>query len=561
MLSALRIANFALIERAELLLAPGLNVLTGETGAGKSILLDALSCVLGGRASDRVIRHGCDAAEMEAQFDAVQHPEVLAQLDALGIALEDGRLIARRVIHRTATKSRAWICGRLVSVAQLRAIVGPLVDLQAQHAQHRLLEPAAHLQLLDRYAGVQAEAATYRAAYARYKATARALAELDAAIAARADRLDYLRFVHKELADLQLREGEQAALQDKLHKARSAEAVAKTVADAAAALAHDGGVRDVAARLGRALGKHVQYDERVPQLVERLAELESQAAELSWDLETFLRSMDRDESALHKAAERLDALTRALKKYGGSEQAALQRLAEVSAELDADATELQRHDLHKQLQAQATALRTLAEQLLAKRQAAAGPFAAAVTALVQQLGMPKALLTLAHSVSADEPGPDGLDAVQLVLQANAGEAGGPLGQVASGGELSRILLAVQRVAGTQDGGEAEVPTAIYDEADAGLSGSTGLVLGRFLAEAGRDQQILAISHLPQVAAAADQHIRVWKEEHDGRTRSHLQVLDEPERETELARMLGKDGEHAATALAHAAQLRLLQRVG
>jgi DNA repair protein RecN (Recombination protein N) len=562
MLSAVRIANFALIERAELTLGAGLTALTGETGAGKSILLDALAVVLGGRAHERVIRHGCDAAEMEAQFDEVRHPEVLQQLADLGIALEDDRLIARRVIARQTNKSRCWLAGRLVSVAQLRAILAPLVDLSSQHAQHRLLDKKEHLALLDRFAGNQALLNRYTAAYSQWRQTERALADLQAQIRSRADRMDFLRFVHKELSDLKLQDGEVAGLQDKLVKARSAEQVAKAVSDASAQLGQDGGVRDTAARLARALQRHTSWDERLGQFAERLIELESQAGELSWELAAFLRGMDRDEGTLHKAAERLDQLTRALKKYGGSEAAALQRLAEVSAELDADEAEFQLDNLTRNARQQRVAVEALATELTARRHSAGPAFAALVTSLVQDLGMPKAELRVAWSAVA-EPGPSGLDDAELMLRANAGESEGQLAAVASGGELSRILLAVQRAAAEGTAGTAEDaalrPTAIYDEADAGLSGSTGLVLGRFLSDVAQQQQILVISHLPQVAAAADHHVRVWKQEQDGRTVSYLQPLQENERLDELARMLGQDDERGETARAHAAQLRTLQR--
>ena len=299
-------------------------------------------------------------------------------------------------------------------------------------------------------------------------------------------------------------------------------------------------------------------------LGERADELAALAGDVAYELESYGRRLDRDERTAARLAERLDALQKAFRKYGGSEETLLARQSAVAHELDTAAVVERTQELRK-LVAQRQADRdALAAELHERRQLAAAPLGERVTAVVRELGMPAASLRL--GLRTVEHGPHGVDEAELHLRANAGEAEGPLGEVASGGELSRVLLAVQRAAsealresealhGPSDGMPA---TCIYDEADAGLSGTTGLVLGRFLAEVGSRQQVLCISHLPQVAAAADAHVRVSKREEGGRTRSRLELLSEDGRMAELARMLGGEG---GTALAHAQELLGRQRRG
>ncbi len=568
MLTTLRIADFAILQSADLAFGPGLTAITGETGAGKSILLDALAAVLGGRASDKMVRHGCEAAEVEALFDGPLPTAVRVAVEEFGAPNDDG-VVLRRVIGKSGGRNRCYVNGRLATVQVLRQVAAPLVDLSAQHAQHRLLEPAAHLELLDRYAGALDLRAMVARAHGAWRASATELDDLRKRQAQAADRLDWLRFVHKELSELQPRDGELAEIGAKLQKLRAAEQLGRAVHDALHAIGGDGGIRELAAKAGRGLGKWAHLDDKLGAFTARLQELESLAGDVDFELGSHARTLRRDDRELGKLAERQDQLTRAIRKHGGSEAAMVARLAQVTAELDADATEWRIHELERTVAGQAAELATLAEDLSEKRALVAEPLGRAIAEVLQQLGMAAAHIRFALVRQPDAPGPTGIDNAHLYFRANRGEAEGLLHQVASGGELSRVLLAIQRVLGdaawaqVQTASAATAPeplaTAIFDEADAGLSGATGLVLGRFMADIAARQQVIVISHLPQVAAAADAHVQVSKREDGGRTRSELRLLADGEREAELARMLGAADGQAETALAHARELLRVQR--
>jgi DNA repair protein RecN (Recombination protein N) len=556
MLTALRVADFAILEAAELSLGPGLTAVTGETGAGKTILIEALAAVLGGRATERVVRAGRETAEIEAQFEGVG-PTTAALLQELGIPDGDGSLVLRRVIGRQGAR-RCYINGRLVTLAQLRSVAAPLVDLSSQHAQHRLLEKDSHLETLDRFAGLTATRERHAQLHGEWRTLRDELTTLESRRQQQAERLDYLRFVHKELQDLDAKPGELADLQARLQRMKAAEALAKAVGEASGLLGDDGGARDRLSRAARAIGRFAHLDPKLTDLAERVREVEAQVADVAADLESYVEHVERDERQLTRLSERLDALQRAVRKYGGSEETLLARRKAVADELDGDTAELRVHELAKAVDAAAKTMRVLTNQLSQARRDAVAGLQDGVAAVVRQLGMPAARFRVALRFDATaDPGPFGCDDAQFFLRANAGEAEGPLHEVASGGELSRVLLALQRAcndAVRAAGDASTVVTCIYDEADAGLSGSTGLVLGRFLGEVAERQQVLCISHLPQVAAAADTHIAVAKSEVDGRTRSDLRVLDEPSRVAELARMLGAVEGEGDTAIAHARQL-------
>jgi DNA repair protein RecN (Recombination protein N) len=566
MLTCLRIADFAILEAAELPLGPGLTAITGETGAGKSILLDALALVLGGRTSDKVVRHGREFCEVEALFDDVVDPLVLSLLADLGVPLDDqGSLVLRRNVGKGAGKNRCWLNGRLVTAQQLKQVAAPLVDLSAQHAQHRLLEPAAHLELLDRFAGQTAMRQEVEAAYTQYKATGNELDQLLARQKQLADRMDYLRFVHKELAELGPKPGELAEIHERIRKLKASAQLLQAGDEVTALLEGNGGISEQAARATRVLGRHAATDDKLASLADRAKEIEVLAGDLAFDVGTWLRSLPRDDRELGRLSERQDQLLRAIKKHGGSEEALIAKLQQFSAELDQDTTELRIGELERQQKQEFARLMALSEELAERRKLAAVPLGEKIAVVVRQLGMPSARVSV-ELTRKETPGATGLDEAELHLCANLGEAGGPLRQVASGGELSRILLAVQRALGDAAwsqaqlaGGGIHLPTAIYDEADAGLSGTTGMVLGRFLGEIGARQQVLCISHLPQVAAAADCHVQVVKRESAGRTRSELQILDQEGRLAELARMLGSVEGEGDTALAHAAKMLGAQR--
>ena len=561
MLSLLRIADFAIIASSELPLQPGLTALTGETGAGKSILMDALALVLGGRGSEKSIRAGAAETEIEAQFEGPFDPEVLAALREAGLPDDAEALILRRVLARNG-RSRCHVNGRLVTQAQLRSIAAPLCDISSQHAQHRLLEPAWQLDALDRFAGLFAGVTPLRPRYDRtWSAWRAAVAEvrtLQDAQKARADRLDFLRFVHEELTTLALKPGELAEIQAHLTRLKAADQIVKALAETVHRCDDEGGLRDQAVRLSRGLARVGQLDAKLMPLVERADEIAALVDELGRDVATAARHVERDDRELARLGERLDAILRAVKKHGGTEEALLARQAQVAAELDEDQSEVQLAETQARAETLGRETAALAHQLDQERLRHAPAMGDAITATIQRLGMPAAVVRVDVRKKDGEPGANGRTAVDVLLRANTGEGEGKLAEVASGGELSRVLLAVRR-AGLQDTGDIALPVAIYDEVDAGLSGSTGLTLGHFLRDVAVGQQVIVISHLPQVAAAADTHVRVHKLETDGRTHSRLDVLDDAGREAELARMLGSAGQSRETAVEHARRLLERQR--
>ncbi len=557
MLSSLRILDFAIIESSELHLTSGLTALTGETGAGKSILVDALALVLGGRGTEKAIRAGREQTEIEALFEGVNDPEVRVALEDAGLEPDGDALILRRILTR-AGRSRCYVNGRLVTQAQLKAIAAPLCDLSSQHAQHRLLDAAFQLEVLDRFAGLyngeNPLRPRYDAAWTAWRAALAVRNRLLTQQKARADRLDWLRFVQQELATLALQPGETDVIQGKLARLRAADQIAKTLAESVHRCEDEGGLRDQSVRLSRGLSKLAALDPKIAALAERADELAALSDELARDMNQAARHVERDDRELARLSERLDAILRALKKHGGTETALLERQAATARELDADSTEVELADAERVERKTGADVRDLAQALQTARKKQAPALAQAIAATVQRLGMPSASLRVdVHGRQGEEAGPLGLDAVDLLLRANTGEGEGRLSDVASGGELSRVLLAVRRA--SLDGAtHVTLPTSIYDEVDAGLSGSTGLVLGQFLREVAGRQQVIVISHLPQVAAAADSHVRVHKSETAGRTHSRLETLDSEGRLNELARMLGSAGQTRESALEHARRL-------
>ena len=525
--------------------------------------LPRTSTGVGGRATEKAIRAGREQTEVEALFEGVNDPEVRNALQEAGLEDDAEALILRRVLTRTG-RSRCYVNGRLVTQAQLKAIAAPLCDLSSQHAQHRLLDAAQQLEVLDRFAGLFSGQnplrPRYDQAWSAWRAALTVRNRLLEQQKARADRLDWLRFVQEELATVALQPGETEAIQQKLLRLRAADQIAKTLAESAHRCEDEGGLRDQAVRLSRGLVKLAGLDPKLAALAERADELAALGDELARDLSQAARHVERDDRELARLSERLDLILRAIRKHGGSEAALLERQAATARELDADSTELELATAEREERKTATEVQELALALQQARLARAPALAQSIATTVRRLGMPAAHLRVdVRARTGEEPGPLGFDAVDLLLRANTGEGEGKLSEVASGGELSRVLLAVRR-ASLESGESLRMPTAIYDEVDAGLSGSTGLVLGQFLREVARHQQVIVISHLPQVAAAADSHVRVHKSETAGRTHSRLETLDAAGRLDELARMLGAAGQTRESALEHARRLLAGQSV-
>ncbi len=560
MLTTLRLRDFAIAEDLELTFNSGLTVITGETGAGKSILIGALDLLLGGRASERVIRAGAQRTVLEAQFDLAASPWVRAEAEIRGFEVEDDVLIVRRSIGRGGAR-RIWLNGALATVTDLRAVVGPLVDLSTQHQQNRLLNKATHLELLDRMAGLLPTRATYRTTWTAWREALSERAALQERQRAQGERRDFLSFCLDEIDAAATRVGEVAELDVAARRLRAADELVQSSLGAHAALLEDGGARDLMAPLSRALSRAAESDPALAALAARMDEVVSLVDDLGSDLERYAQTVDVDPQRLAETDDRLTLLLGLVRKYGGSEEALHQRRDAMAAELRREGEDAGRlAELDSQIPALAAETARLADVLSVARQGASGQIGVGVESVISQLGMDKARFCAeVVALPNGEFGADGRDRVAFLLASNPGEPPHPLTEVASGGELSRVLLGLKRACAEAD----PVSVCVYDEVDAGLSGSTGVVLGRFLRELGDRQQVLCISHLPQVAAAAHHHVHVHKDVvRDGddieRTVSQAITLSEERRRGELARMLG-GGPDDPTAAAHALQLLSQQR--
>ena len=551
MLRELRVRNFAVLEAVVVPLAPGLNVLTGETGAGKSMLIDAILLIRGARAQGDVIRADTETATVEAVFDVEPRGPVAALLDEAGLGLDDGQLVLRRELSR-AGRHRAFANDAPVTVGLLERLGDHLVEVHGQHEHQRLLEPARQLELLDRFADAEDLREEVGGLFAKFR---EARAEMERARAAerdRAQREDLLRFQVGELDAARLRSGEEAELRAELRRAQHAEKLAGGLAEAAALLDDD---RDAAtgrlARAARLLGDLGRID---PAFAAPVAGLDAAQAHLE-EVLAALRALRADvvvEPGRREAIdERLDALTRLKRKYGESAEAMLGFREEAAAELD----RLGRHEeilaeqermlgeLRAELGAAATALAD-------RRQGAVERLAPRVERELRALGMERAVFRVAlERAPLEAIGARGLDRVEFRLATNPGEELRPLARVASGGELSRTMLALKAVLARAD----RVPTMVFDEVDAGIGGRVASVVAQKLAAAAEGRQVLCVTHLAPIAAAAQQHLRVVKSVRGGRTRVAAEPLAGAARVEEIARMLG--GETVTdTARGHARAL-------
>ena len=549
MLRELRVKNFAVIEAAAIEFAPGLNVLTGETGAGKSILIDAILLVRGARAQTDVIRTDADTATVEARFETAPGSPAINILDEAGIAASDGEILVRRELARSG-RHRAFVNDSPVTVALLERLGDHLVEVHGQHEHHRLLEPARQLDLLDRFAETEALRERVSVLFAKHRA---ALAEVERTRAAdrdRAQREDLLRFQVSELDGARLRPGEEDELRADRLRLQHAERFATGLAEVAAVLAEE--EPSAVGRLARArrvVGDLARLDPAFTAPGESLEAAEAHIEEALVALRGLRDRARLEPGALEAIEERLDALTRLKRKYGDSEEAMLRFREEAAGELD----RLQRHEELLAAQERALAevwaeLGAAAAELSDRRAAAARDLATQAQREIRGLGMDRATFEVAVERSAaDAVTARGLDRVELRLTANPGEDARPLARVASGGELSRTMLALHAVLAA-DG----VATMVFDEVDAGVGGRAAAVVADKLAAAARGRQVLCVTHLPGIAARAQHHLRVAKAVRAGRTRVTTVTLAGDERVAEVARMLG--GEATSEAVRHAREL-------
>ena len=549
MLTELRIRNFAIIESLTLPLAPGFNVLTGETGAGKSIIVGALGLLLGERASAELIRTGADKATVEGVFDVGDKAEIERMLDERGIELEEGRLVLRREVA-VAGRTRAWINDTTTTAAALAEIGRGLVNLHGQHEAQTLLDEESQRRILDAFGGATEQAATVGASY---RALADITREIETLASRRAEaerRADYLRHVVNEIDDARLREGEDVTLEEEARRLENAEELRSSATGMVSALeGSDEAVLHALANVQRSLAHVQKIDPTASRLQELLDSAFYALEELSRQLSEYEESIDLDPARLVEVQRRRDLLFRLTKKYGPTVADALRVAREAREELslvdgagfDLRALESRREEARVRLAEDARRLTTL-------RASAAERLSRAVDEVLPALGMPEGHFTV-NLRPRDPIQATGAEDVEYRVTLNLGHDARPLAKVASGGELSRVMLALKTILARLD----RVPTLVFDEVDAGIGGRVGLQVGDTLRGVAQHHQVFAITHLPQIAARAHHHIVVTKGAREGVTAADVTVVDGNARVTEIARMLGGDAD-SDISRAHAREL-------
>jgi DNA repair protein RecN (Recombination protein N) len=564
MLAELRIRDLGVIDDARLEVSAGLNVLTGETGAGKTMVVDALALLLGGRADPGAVRAGRPAALVEGRLQTGDDAQVAAALATAGVDDEEGEVVVARQVL-VEGRSRAQLQGRMATVAAVADVVRPLVEVHGQHEFQDLLRPGVQRDLLDRYAGeaVLGPRAAFAAGWRRLRAVTRELDELVARAREREREIDLLRHQLDEIEAAQVRVGEEAELAAEAERLANAEALQQS-----AALAHqlleddeDAGAATALGAAARAVHGPGAHDRALGELAERAQSLAAEVGDLASSLRAYAEGVLVDPGRLEEVNVRMALLRDLERKYGDDEEAVLAFAGKAAARL----AELEGGTLRSEaLEAEAAELRrdlaVTGAALTAARQQAAARLGEALRAELADLAMPSARVEVAVEQDPDDDGlevdgrclaatEDGLDRVDIRLAAHPGAPLRPLGRAASGGELSRVMLALRVVLAAVD----RTPTLVFDEVDAGVGGRTAAAVGRRLAQLARRHQVLVVTHLPQIAAHADRHFTVEKHSAEGTTSTHVRLLDDAGRVGELSRMLaGMEG--SGLAQAHAEEL-------
>jgi DNA repair protein RecN (Recombination protein N) len=520
-LRELHLDGLGVIEDVDLELDPGLNVLTGETGAGKTMVTVGLSLAIGARASATLVGDGRAAARVQARFDA---PE-----DA-GDWAEEGDVVLARGVSADG-KSSARISGQIATASALAELGGRLVELHGQHAAQRLRSPATQTAFLDRFAGAEhaADLAAYRDAFARLRAVAAERDRLGAAARERERELDLLAYQVREIEAVDPREGESIELAAEEARLGHAERLLELAAVAEGAIGQDDGALDRLASAASALGVAASLDPAARELAGRADAAAADLGELARDARAYREALALDPERLQLVRERLASLQLLRRKYGEDDADVLAFLADARARLATlSGADERLEELAREEEELARGARERAATISARRRSAAPRLGTAIEAELRELGMPGAVVEVGLE-GLDDLGPSGTEVVAIAFSAGPGQEPRPLGVTASGGELSRAMLACRSVLADLD----DVPTIVFDEVDAGIGGEAGLAVGRRLARLAETRQVIVVTHLPQIASFADRHVRV--EKRDGT--ATVTVLDDDERVRELSRML------------------------
>lgn len=535
MLKTLTVWNFALLEHVEINFDAGLNILTGETGAGKSILIDALGAVLGHRLSSDVIRTGADWLRVEAVFDISGEKRLHDLLEEQAIDDEDDSLIVTRQIT-TKGKNAILVNGCHVTVGTLRAIGEFLVDIHGQHENLALVRAENQFALLDGSdAKLPALLASYRESFRAWKDAAAELEEKRASAGASADRMDMLKWQSQEIGEAELRLHEDEELEAEINRLSNAERITENVNEAVALLSGGGESEGILAEVGTLQSRidalrqfDKSFDESAPMLEDAVCQLK----EVFYTVQGYMDSLDFDPGRLDALQSRMDVIDKLERKYGASIEAVLAYRAKIEKEIEG----FENFDeivaaLEKKCEEARAEAERCAALLTGKRKEAAQKLSVAIVEQLVALGMPDAKLTVA--LSPTEMNAQGADEIELLFSANVGEAEKPLSKVASGGELSRIALAVKAVAAA---GDSVAQSMVFDEIDTGIGGKTAQMVAERIALVAGRKQVLCITHLPQIACMADVHYYLEKTAKDGMTSTTVRPLPAKERAREIARM-------------------------
>jgi DNA repair protein RecN (Recombination protein N) len=567
MLEELSVRNYALIDNLTLSFDGGLNILTGETGAGKSIIVGALSFLLGAKALPEVIRTGCDEAGVSAVISVDgSNEEFLAWLGEREIEAEEGRIIVRRTL-KASGRSSMYIQNVPLNRTDLADAMAYLFDLHGQHAHESLLRKEAHRKYLDRFAGLEEDAGEFNRTFLELAEQKNALETSLHNERDRDARIEMLRYAVDEIAQAAPRIGEIRELEGEAARLGDFEKLAEAVNGTAAAFFDDTpSLLGLARRARAALENAAAIDGDLAPLYQRVEDLYYEAEDLAGELRSYRDGLSDDPERLEAVEERLALLYRLKKKYragsgaaGGGDAAGEEGLLRYRQEAEGELEALSRagenrEKLKERIGALEKEIARRAAALTGKRQAAARGLGEKITGILSSLGMPKAVFSAAVSPKGQGPGsltcgPWGADDVEFLISANAGEPQKELSRIASGGELSRVMLAIKTVLADAD----TIETLVFDEIDTGIGGEVALAVGDYLVKVGKLKQIFCITHLASIAVRADNHWKVEKRDQGGRTVTTVRVLNSRERREEIARMLAGDAAGSA-ALAHADDL-------
>ncbi|MBI3180090.1 MAG: DNA repair protein RecN [Deltaproteobacteria bacterium] len=548
MLLNLKIRDFAIIDAVEFELRPGFTVVTGETGAGKSILVNALVLVLGGRATTEVIRSGAETAEVEALFDISAHPLVRARLEQRELVGDDpGMLLVRRMVGSKG-KAKVVVNGRLATVATLGEIVRGLVDISGQHEQQSLLVVDNHLDILDAYGNLDALKSAFREAYDAWRRAERERDQLAGNEQERLREADYLRFQLDEIERLDPQPGELDTLGSERQRLAHADRLKRGAGVAEALLyGEDGSAFDKLGKASAEVEALARIDAELTGVTELLAGARRDIQEASRTLQRYVSRIEADPARLGEVDERLNELKRVGRKHGGGIEELLSRRASLKAQLDGvEHADARLAELAAEVESLRTAAVQAAEELCVARARCAQKLSLAVEAEVADIDLAGATFRV-EVTRGGELAAHGFDKVEFLWSANRGEEPRALARIASGGELSRLMLAVKRVLSSRD----LVSLYVFDEVDTGLGGRAADSIGRKIEDVARNHQAITITHLAPIAARADQHLVVRKESHGQRTVSVVEEVRGAARAEEVARMI--DGAHISPATRAAAR--------